>query len=99
MSSLEHPPSEPTLHTCHIGTKHGFIHPCGKAHKALDKAGVAHSAQVYGKGKPLGRGTEGTRSDLKEISGQEMLPVLALPDGSTVNGSKAIAAWAKQQQT
>ena len=29
------------------------------------------------------------------MSGQEKLPVLALPDGSTVNGSAAIIAWAQ----
>ncbi len=30
------------------------------------------------------------------MSGQEVLPVLELPDGSTVNGSAAIIAWAKE---
>jgi glutathione S-transferase len=30
------------------------------------------------------------------MSGQEKLPVLRLPDGSTVNGSGEIIAWAKE---
>ena len=30
-----------------------------------------------------------------EMSGQEMLPVLKLADGSTVNGGANIANWAK----
>jgi glutathione S-transferase len=37
----------------------------------------------------------GHRPDLEEMSGQEKLPVLRLPDGETVNGSANIATWAK----
>jgi hypothetical protein len=33
--------------------------------------------------------------DLKEMSGQEKLPVLKLPDGATVNGGSSIVDWAK----
>jgi hypothetical protein len=29
------------------------------------------------------------------MSGQEMLPVLQLPDGTTVNGGANIVTWAK----
>jgi hypothetical protein len=35
------------------------------------------------------------RPELKKLSGQEKLPVLQLPDGSTVNGSGEIIAWAR----
>jgi hypothetical protein len=31
-----------------------------------------------------------------ELSGQERLPVLLLPNGATVNGSARIIAWANE---
>jgi glutathione S-transferase len=51
---------------------------------------------IFGKGRPRAIGTKGKRPDLKRISGQEMLPVLTLPDGTTVNREDAIVAWAAQ---
>lgn len=87
--------SVPTLYVCHIDEGHPRLHPCAKAHFALEKAGVAHEKIVYGQGRPFGRGTEGTRPDIKEISGQEKLPVLVLPGGETVAGGKPIVKWAK----
>ena len=73
-------------------------HGCRAAHRALDEAGVDYDSVVYGKGRPLAIGTTGTRPDLKRISGQEKLPVLALTDGTTVNGSDAIVAWARERE-
>src|SRR4051794_11909109 len=97
MESLEHPPSEPLLYTCQWETRFGSLHPCAKAHNALEKAGIQHRTQVFGKGRPLAIGTKGTRPELARISGQEKLPVLALPDGTTVAGSGPIADWAAEQ--
>jgi hypothetical protein len=37
----------------------------------------------------------GPRPELKAMSGQEKLPVMKLPDGTFVNGSSNIIAWAK----
>ena len=68
-------------------------HACRRAHEALDNAGIAYETVIFGKGRPLAIGTTGKRPDLKRISGQEKLPVLALTDGTTVNGSDAIVAW------
>jgi hypothetical protein len=100
MSLLEHPPSEPTLYTCHVGPRFGSVkHPCGKAHDALDEAGIAHRTHVFGTGRPFGIATGGRRPELKQISGQEKLPVLALPDGTTVSGSGAIVHWARAQSS
>ena len=90
--------STPTLYVCHVDEKMPLFHPCAKANKALDKAGVAHEKVVYGEGKPFGKGTEGTRPDLLELSGQEKLPVLVLPGGETVAGSKPIIKWAKEHR-
>lgn len=50
---------------------------------------------VFAKGIPFGLFTKGRRPELKEISGQEQLPVFVLVHGSTVNRSAAIIAWAK----
>lgn len=87
--------SIPTLYVCHVDEGLSLVHPCAKAHFALEKAGVQHDKIVYGQGKPFGRGTEGTRPEIKEISGQEKLPVLVLPGGETVVGGKPIVKWAK----
>ncbi len=43
----------------------------------------------------MGLFTKGKRPRLKEMTGQEKLPVLRLPDGSYVTGSKSIIAWAE----
>jgi len=93
---VQHPPSQLTLYTCHIGRGGpSFLpHACRRAHEALDNAGIAYETVIFGKGRPLAIGTTGKRPDLKRISGQEKLPVLALTDGTTVNGSDAIVAWA-----
>jgi len=87
--------SKPTLYVCHADQDMPKIHPCAKAHVALEKAGIDHEKIVYGKGKPFGIGTKGSRPDLAEISGQEKLPVLVLPGGETVSGGKKIVNWAK----
>jgi hypothetical protein len=59
---------------------------------------VAYEGVIYGKGRPFAIGTTGTRPDLKKISVQEKLPVLALTNGTTANGSKAIVAWADEHK-
>lgn len=87
----------PTLYVCHVGTKMPKLHPCAKADAALTEAGIAHERVVYGKGKPFGIGTKGTREDLAAVSGQEKLPVLVLPGGQAVAGSKAIVSWSRSQ--
>lgn len=97
MADLQHPPAQLTLYTCHVGRGGpSFLpHGCRRAHAALDEAGVAYDSVVFGRGRPLAIGTTGKRPDLKRISGQEKLPVLALTDGTTVNGSDAVVAWAR----
>ncbi|HEX8156369.1 MAG TPA: glutathione S-transferase N-terminal domain-containing protein [Solirubrobacteraceae bacterium] len=87
-------PEKPTLHVCHVDQGGPKLHACRRAHDALIAAGVDHEKVVFGKNKPFGLFTAGKRPDLKEMSGQEKLPVLELPDGTTVNGSAAIIEWA-----
>jgi len=100
MPDLQHPPAELTLYTCHVGSGGpSFLpHGCRRAHEALDEAGIAYESVIFGKGRPLAIGTTGKRPELKRISGQEKLPVLALEDGTTVNGSDAIVAWVAERE-
>jgi len=90
-------PDKPTLHVCSVDEGGPKVHPCRKAHEALDAAGVDHDKKVFDKNRPMGLFTSGKRPALKAMSGQEKLPVLELPDGTTVNGGSAIIRWAKQQ--
>lgn len=82
------------LYVCHIDDGGPAPHACRRAQRALRDAGHEFEKIVYGKGKLFGLFTTGTRPDLKEMSGQEKLPVLKLADGSTVSGSSNIVEWA-----
>ena len=88
-------PSKPTLHVCHYDRAGAGIHACRRAEDALIGAGVDYEKNIFGPNKPFGLLTGGSRPALKEMSGQEKLPVLELPDGSTVNGSGSIIEWAE----
>jgi glutathione S-transferase len=91
------PVTKPTLYVCHVDTKLPLLHPCAKAHKALSKAGVDHDKIIHAQGQPFGIGADGKRPDLKELSGQEKLPVLQLPGGEVIAGTGKIIGWAKAQ--
>jgi hypothetical protein len=85
-----------TLYVCHIDEGGPKPHACRRAQNALRENGHEFKKVIYAKGHPFGLFTKGRRPELKEISGQEMLPVLVLADGSTINGSAKIIAWAKE---
>lgn len=97
------PPTEdgksekPTLFVCHIDDGGPPPHACKRAQRALRAAGVEFDKVIAGRGIPFGLFTTGRRPELKRLSGQEKLPVLALADGSTVNGSAEIIAWARRR--
>ena len=88
-------PDKLTLYVCHIDDGGPPPHACKRAQRELRATGHDFDKIVFAKGIPFGLFTKGKRPELKEMSGQEKLPVLALPDGSTVNGSANIIAWAK----
>lgn len=88
-------PDHLTLYVCHIDDGGPPPHACKRSQRALRDAGHDFEKVVFAKGIPFGLFTKGRRPQLKEMSGQEQLPVLMLPDGSTVNGSSKIIAWAK----
>jgi predicted enzyme related to lactoylglutathione lyase len=88
-------PDKPTLYVCHIDDGGPKPHACRRAHEALREAGHDYESVVFAKGHRFGLFTTGRRPKLKEISGQEKLPVLQLADGTTIAGSKNIVAWAR----
>jgi glutathione S-transferase len=96
MANIEDRPGELVLYTCHIDEGGAPVHPCARAHSALREAGHQYRTEVADRNHPFGFFTTGKRPEIKRISGQEKLPVLQLPDGSTVNGSRDIIRWAKE---
>jgi len=88
-------PAKLTLHTCSLDAGGPKFHPCRRCHDALTEAGHTYETEVFDKNRPMGLFTKGKRPKLKEMTGQEKLPVLELPDGSFVAGSGNIIDWAK----
>ncbi len=88
-------PDKLTLYVCHIDDGGPAPHACRRAQRALRVAGHDFEKVIFDRGRLFGLFTKGRRPELKALSGQEQLPVLELPDGSTVNGSASIIAWAK----
>ena len=88
-------PDKLTLYVCHVDEGGPKPHACRKAHEALRDAGHDYDKVVFAKGRPFGH-LHGRRPELKEMSGQEKLPVLAFPDGKTISGGSNIVDWAKQ---
>lgn len=74
----------------------GGKHPCGSAYHALKDAG--HDPEVkkaYGLG-PLPEAINGpVRKEVKKLSGTSWVPTLVLDDGTVIDGSKEIVAWAQ----
>lgn len=91
------------LYTCAEGKSFGglpgpFAHPCGRAAKALDDAGLQYELKQV-KGGTLKLWTwpsrAGDRAEVEQLSGQRGVPILVLDDGEVVTGSAAIVGWAR----
>ena len=85
-----------TLLVCHIDDGGLPPHACKRAQRALRAAGHDFDKIVAARGVLFGLFTTGRRPQLKRLSGQELLPVLRQPNGTTINGSANIIAWANQ---
>ena len=70
-------------------------HPCGRAADALNEAGHTYDTEVVGGFKSLGFTRRGKRDKIRELTGQEDVPILVLDDGEVVSGSQAIVDWAR----
>ena len=91
------------LYTCELGTSFGsfpapIAHPCGRAAKALDDAGLTYDRREV-KGGSLkfwtwpARGRD--RAEVEQLSGQRAVPILVLDDGEVVAGTEQIVRWAR----
>lgn len=69
-------------------------HACARAHHALEAAGhapeVVRTFGCYGTD-PLFRG----RREVKRLTGDYKVPTLVLDDGTVIDGSSNILAWAE----
>lgn len=91
------------LYTCPART-HGadfpiIKHPCGVAAKALDDAGEQYEVKVVGGFKSVPLSRRGKRDEIRELTGQEDVPVLVTDDDAVVTGTKAIVAWARARES
>jgi hypothetical protein len=70
-------------------------HPCANAYKALTEAGwEPELKKVYGLGM-LGSALNPTRKEVRDMTGQNMVPVLVTDDGEVIQDSKRIVEWAR----
>jgi len=90
-------PDQLTLYVCHIDDGGPRPHACRRAHEALRAHGHSYEKVIFARGHYFGLFTKGRRPELKELSGQEKLPVLQLPDDTTISGSSRIIAWAEDK--
>ena len=91
------------LYTCEVGKSFGGLpgpiaHPCGRAAKALDDAGLEYEQRTV-KGGTMKLWTLPSRArdraEIEHLSGQRAVPILLLDDGDVITGSGAIVAWAE----
>ena len=77
-----------------------MAHPCGRAAKALDDAGLTYETRVV-KGGSLKPWTwpsrAADRAEVERLSGQRSVPILVLDDGEVIHGSGTIAQWARSR--
>jgi len=83
-----------TLYTCGMRETAPRMHPCAKAAKALRDAGHPFEIETVGGYKALGFTRRGKRDRIRELTGQEDVPVFVADDGQVVFGTHAIVAWA-----
>ena len=70
-------------------------HPCRNAYQALREAGWDPELErVYGWG-VLGTALNPTRGKIRELTGQNSVPVLVTDNGEVIQDSKRIVAWAR----
>jgi glutathione S-transferase len=90
------------LYTCGQKGKAGSLpgptaHPCGRAIKALDDAGYDYELEVVPGYRllPWTRGGD-ARTEIRDLTGQDNVPVLVLDDSTVITGSGRIAIWARE---
>lgn len=85
-----------TLHTCGVADAHGRIgHPCGRAADALRNAGHEFEIETVEGYRLMPWTRRGKRGRIRELSGQENVPILVIEGDRVISGSGRIIAWAK----
>lgn len=91
------------LYMCETGDAFGGLpgplaHPCGRAAKALDEAGLEYERKTV-RGGTMKLWTwpsrAADRAEVEQLSGQRAVPILVLDDGTVISGSGKIVAWAR----
>jgi glutathione S-transferase len=72
------------LHTCGVTWLKIDAHPCWKVQKAMDERGVDYEL-VKEPTYPRGR-----RTDVEEHTGQKMLPVIEIADGTWIREESSV---------
>jgi glutathione S-transferase len=75
------------LHRC-SGTFIKGPHPCWKAQKALDDAGIPYELVIHSAFRPR-------RPEVEQLSGQRKLPLVEFEDGTILGDSAEIAGRAR----
>ena len=71
-------------------------HPCGNAYHALKDAGYEPEVKkVYGLAL-LPKFLNPQRKEVRELTGEDWVPVLVTDDGEVIKDSKQIVAWASE---
>lgn len=85
-----------TLYTCPAKDAAPLVHPCGRAARALREHGHAFELRTVPGFKALPWTRRGKRAPIRELTGQEDVPVFVGDDGTVVAGNRAIVAWAAE---
>jgi glutathione S-transferase len=85
-----------TLYACaHHERFVGAGHACARALHALRRAGYEVDVlEVEGHGLMPWKRKGPARDEVKNLTGQDKVPVLLLPEGNVIAGSDAIVRWA-----
>lgn len=71
-------------------------HPCAAAIRSLDRSGHTYELiKVEGYRGIPGSSKGPHRDEVEQLSGQRLVPVLVLDDGTVVSGAKNVVDWAK----
>lgn len=86
------------LYTCNLQKKHSSWHPCAAAARALDEAGHEYeiaTVRGYSSMPWTWPARKGDRTVIRELSGQNAVPILVLGDRTVVAGTAEIKRWAE----
>ena len=88
------------LYTCGQKKAAGSLgHPCGRAAKALDKAGYEYELKAVGGYRLMPwtwKQRNADREEIERLSGTKEVPILILDDGEVISDSSRIVRWAKE---